>query len=217
MSIAGGHNITMRNNKIYGSRKPYTNVGLYANNWYPDRGQSHSIVVENNVVNYFNNSGNLNNFWWGDNVGTIAGRNTNRHDPNLSPSILPNQIIGRARAGAPSNPGEEIPGGGNNEPEPGEKPNDENEDSEFPGLDLSNVKNHPSISIYLDRYNRICVNVNGRVNPSEVIAANTDGEIVYRRNLTRYHTVIPHRPAPGKYHIYVRNGNREHLKSLYIR
>ena len=224
MSIAGGHNITMRNNKIYGSRKPYTNVGLYANNWYPDRGQSHSIVVENNAVNYFNNSGNLNNFWWGDNVGTIAGRNTNRHDPNLSPSILPKQIIGRARAGIPTDPEDERPGGGStplpgegeNEPGPGEQPGNGNQNPQNPDFELPNINNHPSITIYLDQYNRVCVNVNGRVNPSEVIAANGNGEIIYRQNLNRYHTVLPSRPTPGNYIVYVRNGNREHLKTLYI-
>jgi hypothetical protein len=60
------------------------------------------------------------------------------------------------------------------------------------------------------------VNINGRVNPAEVIAANGNGEIIYRQNLYRYHTVLPNRPTPGNYIVYVRNGKREHLKTLYI-
>src|SRR5690554_307724 len=224
MSIAGGNNMIIRNNKIYGKRQSFTNVGLYAANWYESLGQSHNITVANNEINYTNKEGKLNNWWFADNMGTINSKETNRNNSSLNSSILPNQIIGRARAGIPTDPEDGRPGGGStplpdeeeNEPEPGEQPGNGNQNPQNPDFELPKINNHSSITIYLDQYNRVCVNVNGRVNPSEVIAANRNGEIIYRQNLNRYHTVLPSRPTPGNYIVYVRNGNREHLKTLYI-
>ena len=224
ISIAGGNNMIIRNNKIYGKRQPFTNVGLYANNWHENVGQSHNITVENNQINYTNKSGSINNVWFGNNMGSIKGRESNRYDPKITASILPTQIIGRARAGIPTNPVDETPSGGstplpdedNNEQEQGEQPGNGNQNPQNPDFELPNINNHPSITIYLDQYNRVCVNVYGRVNPTEVIAANGNGEIIYRQSLNRYHTVLPRRPTSGNYIVYVRNGNREHLKTLYI-
>lgn len=119
ISIAGGHNNTLRNNKIYGSRKSYNNVGLYAVNWYEEQGQSHSITVANNIINYTNKDGNINNWWYGDNMGTINGKETNKYDASMNASILPNKIIGRAQSS--SLPGNNSSGGGST-PLPEEKP-----------------------------------------------------------------------------------------------
>ncbi|HMM17761.1 MAG TPA: right-handed parallel beta-helix repeat-containing protein, partial [Petrimonas sp.] len=64
ISIAGGHDIALRNNKIYGSKNYFTNVGLYACNWYEENlGKSYNITVAGNVVNYRNKEGNISNWW----------------------------------------------------------------------------------------------------------------------------------------------------------
>ncbi len=230
VGIAGGHNMTLRNNKIFGKRQSFTNVGVGACNWYEEQGQSHSITVENNVINYTNKEGTVNIWWFYKNVEPIIGKETNRYDPYLTASILPDQIIGRARAGSPSNPGDGTPGGGStplpgegdNEPEPEEQPQqpdpgESDKEPETPGIELPEINNHPSITIYMDRYDRVCVNIRGRLNKAEVIGANGSGEIIYQQSLTRFHTVLPGRAAPGTYYVYVKNGDKEHLKTLHIR
>ena len=237
ISIAGGNNMTIRNNKIYGSRQAFSNVGLYAANWYESLGQSHNITIANNEINYTNKEGKLNNWWFAGNIEPVLNKETNRYNQNLNASILPDQIIGRARAGTPHNPGNETPNGGSTpipgdggqpgngdtEPEPveqpdngGNKPEEGDKDPEIPGVQLPDVDNHPSITIYLDRYNRVCVNIRGRLDSANVIAANGKGEIIYNAPLNRFHTVLPNRPSPGNYIVYIKNGNREHLKTLYI-
>lgn len=75
-----------------------------------------------------------------------------------------------------------------------------------------------SIIIYLDRYNRVCVNIFGKLEPSaKVYAANEQMVIIYNSTISRYHTVLPNRPSPGNYHIFVQNGSKMHLKTLYLR
>ncbi|MDD3561216.1 right-handed parallel beta-helix repeat-containing protein, partial [Petrimonas mucosa] len=96
--IAGGHDMVLRNNKIYGEKNYFTNIGLYACNWYEEYfGKSYNITVEGNVVNYRNKEGNLSNWWFAENMEPIKGKETNRYDASLTPSILPDQIFGRAR------------------------------------------------------------------------------------------------------------------------
>ncbi|HLW09222.1 MAG TPA: right-handed parallel beta-helix repeat-containing protein, partial [Fermentimonas sp.] len=165
VGIAGGHNMTLRNNKVYAKSQYFTNVGYSIANWSESQsGKSHTITFEGNTVNYANRDGVKGNSWWiAQNMQPVKGVETNRYDPSLTASILPEQLIGRARAGAPSNPGDEMPGGGStplpeegdNEPE-GEQPGPGEDDkgTEVPGVQLPDINNHPSITIYLDRYNR---------------------------------------------------------------
>lgn len=194
ISIAGGNNMILRNNKVFSSRKSFNNVGIYAANWYETLGKSYNITVANNAVNYTNKDGVLNNFWFAGNVEPIEGKATNVYDPNLSASILPDKIIGRA--GSISTP--EV------------EPTD-------PVTSLLGITNDPSISIYLDKYNRVCVNSQGPFAPTaDILAANESGAVIYSQKLTRFHTVLPYRPTPGKYYILVRNGDKAHLKLLSI-
>lgn len=225
ISIAGGHNMTLRNNKIFGSRKPYTNVGLYAVNWSESLGKSHNITISNNEINYVNREGKLNNWWFAGNVEPIIGKETNIHNPNITSAILPSQIIGRARSSAPTNPGDQTPGdqtpgeGTTPLPSDNENPGDGNSDpgeGSTPGFELPDVSNDPSIIVYFDTYNRVCVNIKGQIISANVIAATGDGEIIYRNSLTRYHTVLPKRPQAGDYIVYVKNGEKQYLKKLYI-
>lgn len=95
VSIAGGDNMILRNNKIFGRQKEHANIGLYVANWYEEQGKSHSIRVENNVVNFTNREGKINNWWFAGNMEPVYGKKTNRYDINLDASILPDTIIGR--------------------------------------------------------------------------------------------------------------------------
>ena len=230
IAISGGQNMTLRNNKVYGARQSFTNVGIVAVNWYENLGTANNITVANNTINYTHKDGYVNNWWIYQNVEPVINKETNRYDSNMTASILPDQIIGRARAGSPSNPGDGTPGGGStplpdegdNEPEPEEQPQqpdpgESDKEPETPGIELPEINNHPSITIYMDRYDRVCVNIRGRLNKAEVIGANGSGEIIYQQSLTRFHTVLPGRAVPGTYYVYVKNGDKEHLKTFHIR
>ena len=96
IGISGGHHLILRNNKVYAKQQSFTNVGITACNWYTDIAASHDITISNNEINYKNSSGQLNNWWFASNVGTIVGQATNVYNANLSASILPAQILGRA-------------------------------------------------------------------------------------------------------------------------
>lgn len=240
IAIAGGSYMTLRNNKVYGKQQYFTNVGLYATNWYSSyHGQSTNITVENNAVNYTHAEGRQSNFWFSGNVEPIKGKETNYYDRNLNASILPDKIFGRARSGNDQIPNDDeveptptpepdpdtIPDPDKDpepEPEPEPEPDtepapDDTDNPVIPGYDLPEFENHFTISIYVDRNNRVCVNTLGRLDPSAVIiAANSEGKIIYQQGITRFHTVLPYRPSPGTYHVYVKNGSRQSLKSLSL-
>lgn len=97
MCVAGGDNITLNNNRIFGEGFPHANIGLYTLNWYENQGTSHNITVKNNSVNYTNRDGQLNNWWFAENMQPVKGIESNNYDKNLNTSILPLKIIGRAR------------------------------------------------------------------------------------------------------------------------
>lgn len=223
MSIAGGFNMIIRNNKIYSSRKSYNNVGLYAANWYENLSKSYNITVASNAVNYTNKEGVVNNFWYAGNVEPINGKETNVYDRDLSASILPDKIIGRAGAsstpdgGSVTLPGENESGTETN-PSPDEGQTGETgSEQSVPDSTFPAIENDPSILIYLDKYNRVCVNVRGRLDSSAtVMAANEAGVIIFNQKITRFHTVLPYRPSPGNYTILVRNGSKAHMKTIYI-
>lgn len=188
VGIAGGHNMTLRNNKVFGKSQSFTNVGIGACNWYEEKGQSHTITVANNTVNYRNNEGNVNSWWFYKNVEPVIDKETNKYDPTMTASILPDKIIGRARSSSPSTPS--------------------------PETSLPETTNDSSISIYLDKYNRICVNTGGTLDSSaNIVATDNKGEITYH-DLSRFHTVLP-KPT-GSYTILVRNGNKAHMKTLNV-
>lgn len=214
MGIGGGHSMILRNNKVYAKSQFFTNVGFSIANWSESQsGPSHTITFEGNTVNYANRTGETGNSWWiADNMKPVVGVETNRFDPNLNESILPEQLVGRARLGLPpASPGEDEPGNGEQE--------DDNKEPESntPNFELPIVNNHPSITIYLDSNNRICINVQSRQSSAEVAVADINGNTLYHKPLTRYHTVLPNENIPGTYYVYVRNADREHLKSVTLR
>lgn len=227
IAIGGGHDMTLRNNKVFGKKQYFTNVGISICNWYEEHfGKSYNITVEKNAVNYLHSTGRVSNWWVAGNMEPIIGKETNIYDPNLSASILPDKILGRARSS--STPGNQTPGGGSvpipddnqPQPKPEEQPgnNDNGNTPTTPGVTLPDIKNDPSITIYLDNFNRVCVNIKGSLSPSAtVFAANAAGEVIYTQTLSSFHTVLPPRPSAGNYILLVRNGDKAHLKTLYIR
>lgn len=197
IGISGGNNMILRNNKVYGRRSSITNVGATACNWYREIAESFNITVAGNRINFTHRDGFQNNWWYAGNMEPVAGKETNVFDAGLNETILPDQIIGRARLF--------------------EEPDEEVIEEPATGVSLPDINNHPSISIYLDKYNRVCVNSVGKISPDATItAANAAGEIIYSQSLIRYHTVLPYRPYPGTYYILVRNGKKAHLKMLNI-
>lgn len=191
VAISGGKNMTLRNNKVYARSQYFTNVGIIASNWYEQQyGKSSAITVENNSVNYHHRDGWVNNWWFNQNMNPIIGKETNVYDPNLSASILPERIIGRARSASTTDP--ETP------PTP-------------------DIQNDPSILIYIDSYNRICINCHDRLSTSaNVTVSDESGNVLYSSRLTRFHTVLPNRPTPGNYTILAKNGEKVHQKTLNI-
>ena len=95
LSISGGHDIVVRNNKVYSAQFAFTNIGIFAWNQYSS--QSYSNTISNNQVNFKNKSGALNNLWDAGNMGAITGWSTNAYNSNLTASVLPAVIIGRAK------------------------------------------------------------------------------------------------------------------------
>ena len=91
LSISGGHDIVVRNNKVYSAQFAFNNVGIFAWNQYS--APSHTNTISNNKVNFKNKSGALNNLWDAGNMGAITGWSTNAYDPNLTASVLPAVII----------------------------------------------------------------------------------------------------------------------------
>lgn len=97
IAVASGHNITVRNNKIYAKQQSFCNVGLYA--WEQSGTECHDLIIEYNKINYTSRDGSTSPYWFDTNVLPIlgAGPETNVYDPTITASILPTQILGRAR------------------------------------------------------------------------------------------------------------------------
>jgi hypothetical protein len=98
IAITSGHHITIKDNKIYAKKQPFTFWGLMAYIQYPIA--THSNTMMNNEVNFKNKDGLLRNMWNDGKSGDINGWHSNTYNPNLSDSILPEIIIGNAHNAA---------------------------------------------------------------------------------------------------------------------
>lgn len=94
LTVASGHDITITNNKIYSQKLPFSNIGLSAYKQYNI--PTYNITISNNAVNFTNNKGVLNNMWNAKNCGTVTGWSTNRHNSNVTASVLPTVMLGGA-------------------------------------------------------------------------------------------------------------------------
>ena len=94
IAAAGGHNIIIRNNKVFGRSQHFTNVGIYV--WAQAGVPCSDIEVSNNYINY--TKGNTvisekNNLWEGGNCGTITGLETNHFSLTLEELKMPAHLI----------------------------------------------------------------------------------------------------------------------------
>ena len=94
IEVAGGHDITVRNNKFYSQKTLVSGLGISVNNQNTEA--SYNITVENNQMNWTRLTGEVKNIWEAGNVGVIKGWSTNTNNPDLNSTILPAKIIGRA-------------------------------------------------------------------------------------------------------------------------
>lgn len=95
ITIASGHHITIKNNKIYSKKLPFSNVGLSAYRQYPI--DTYANTISDNEVNFTSKDGVLNNMWNAGNAGDVLGWDTNKYNQNLTESVLPSKIIGANR------------------------------------------------------------------------------------------------------------------------
>ncbi len=95
ITIASGHHITIKKNKIYSKKLPFSNVGLSAYRQYPI--DTYANTISENEINFTNKAGVLNNMWNAGNAGDVIDWNTNKYNPDLTESALPNKIIGVSR------------------------------------------------------------------------------------------------------------------------
>jgi len=91
MAVAGGTNMQVFGNKIYGKAQSFTNVGLYY--WNQSGLASTAITINGNKVNFSSLTYGLNNLFLGAGNLIPTGWGTNTYDPTLSASILPATIV----------------------------------------------------------------------------------------------------------------------------
>jgi parallel beta-helix repeat protein len=82
-AIAGGDNISLIENSIYGKQQEFSNVGLYV--WGQAGYHVTNKIVRGNKVNFINSKGIKNNVWYGDNLPVTDGV---IDDSTLSPAII---------------------------------------------------------------------------------------------------------------------------------
>lgn len=74
VAVAGGANMVIKGNRVYGSRSPISNVGIYV--WAQKSAPLSEILVSDNKVDYTTKQGVKNPFWLGGdakNVTTVRG------------------------------------------------------------------------------------------------------------------------------------------------
>ena len=194
MGIAGGNNMTLRNNKIYSKKRAFTNVGLSICNWTADKttGPSYNITVENNEINWTHRDGYLNIWWVYENMNHLKGLQTNFYNKDLTGSILPEIIIDRARQTNGSNP-------------------DENQPEIIP---------EPTITkVYIDSFNRIAIKYLVSSIPHAFAELYTStGQLNTSMTLPRFNTAFPHILSPGEYFVKItyRDLNKTEINKIII-
>lgn len=215
LGIAGGQDMTLRNNTVYNKRLPNSNVGLVVYNWTPNQnGAFKNIVVQNNRLNFTSNDGTIGTYWIPSSSG-ITGIETNVYDKTITASILPDKIIGRAAGNNSNNPG---PDESTPVPPVVDEGGNDGDTGKGPDTETDNDVVDPNISIYLDSFNRICVNSKGRIlRNSSVTIFNKSGSKLYTQPLVGYHTVIRKKFSRGTYEVRVKNGTAQQNQQLIIK
>jgi len=97
IAIAGGHHIQILDNKVFGKRQPFTNVGIYV--WNQSKAPSHDHTVKGNRVMWFNKGGIENPCWDAKNCGTVSGWDDNEWHADLDDNLLPTELLGSPSQG----------------------------------------------------------------------------------------------------------------------
>ncbi|MGZ3776953.1 MAG: right-handed parallel beta-helix repeat-containing protein [Mucilaginibacter sp.] len=87
MAIAGGTNMSVINNNIYGKQQSFTNVGLYY--WNQSGKASSNITISGNKINFTNSGGEQNNTYLPNGSLVPTGWSTNVLSKTLTESLLP--------------------------------------------------------------------------------------------------------------------------------
>ncbi len=96
ISAPSGSNITIINNKVYGAKETWTNVGIYVGlqseitAGFACTGSS--IQVKNNQVNFTNKNG-VSNGWYNCSCCTVSNQSGNNFKSSITSSIIPTNII----------------------------------------------------------------------------------------------------------------------------
>jgi len=93
IQIAGGHCITIRNNKVYSQLTSVSGVGVVV-----AMEPIAPCSVQNNQINWTRADGLVKNLYNAAASGVVSDWGTNTYDPTLNASILPTKIIGRTKA-----------------------------------------------------------------------------------------------------------------------
>jgi hypothetical protein len=75
IAIAGGRHIQILDNKVFGKKQPFTNVGIYV--WNQSKAPSKAHTEKGNMVKWLNKSGIENPCWDAKNCGTVTGWDDN--------------------------------------------------------------------------------------------------------------------------------------------
>ncbi|MDX1693526.1 MAG: right-handed parallel beta-helix repeat-containing protein [Ketobacteraceae bacterium] len=117
IAIAGGDDITIENNRVYGRQQSFTNVGIYV--WRQKNTDScRGHRVADNQVRYYNKNGQLNSAWNAGNCGSVSGWNTNDWHADLGAWVyegLGVDTLLDASPGQDSDSGSDNDSGNNND------------------------------------------------------------------------------------------------------
>ena len=94
IAAAGGNDIIIRHNKVFGRSQHFTNVGIYV--WAQADAPCSDIEISNNNINYTKGNKGVpekNHFWNGENCGTITGLESNQFTLTLEELKMPEHLI----------------------------------------------------------------------------------------------------------------------------
>lgn len=88
IGVAGGGDITVASNLVYGETSNVANVGIYTWNQYKDQPTGDVLVADNRVA-WVNAQGRNNSYWNGDGFTKVTQRNNRFDDPTIHPGLFP--------------------------------------------------------------------------------------------------------------------------------
>ncbi|RYE82277.1 MAG: right-handed parallel beta-helix repeat-containing protein, partial [Myxococcales bacterium] len=87
VAVAGGHHLTIADNRIFAQAQPFTNVGIYAWNQYEKVGVCTDVTITGNAVNYASKNGTPNPYWDGGNCSPL-----DEHDNDFKATLGPEVV-----------------------------------------------------------------------------------------------------------------------------